>query len=241
MRIIILIVLCGLIGFSSSLRAQSGFEYPIILSAPYHLDTIDNKRPTLIWQCDLATIVTDPRVDMQLVLVEKNHGQSISEALIMNTVLYSGYGLKDANFPFPSSMEDLLPGHTYAWQINIMMNGSLVIQSEQWEFSIRDPREKEGQYIKLATNLNNTIYKISSDKIYFVIEDKGESIKRCSIRKASNGNGIFTVDGLKKTNSNRDYGYYQADIENLKLQEGYYVFEVFVENKKYMIQFYYVK
>ncbi len=240
MRAIIFIVLCG-IGFNSSVKAQSGFEYPISLSAPYHLDTIDNKRPTLIWQCDLASIITDPRVDMQVVLVEKEHGQSISEALIMNTVLYSGFGLKDANLPFPSSIEDLNPGHTYAWQVNIMMNGSPVMQSEQWEFTIRDPRENEGQYIKLATNLNSAIYKIETDKIYFAIEDKGKLIQKCSIRKTVNGNETLTVDEVIKKNVNRDYSYYQADIESLKLKEGNYVLEVWVDNKRYAMQFYYVK
>lgn len=241
MRIIILIVLCGLVGFNSSLRAQFSPEYPIILSAPYHLDTIDNRRPTLIWQCDLAAIVTDPRVDMQLVLVEKNHGQSISEALIMNTVLYSGYGLKDANFPFPSSMEELLPGHTYAWQVNIMMNGSLVMQSEQWEFSIRDPRKNEGGYVKLTTTVNSTVYKVRADYVCFAIEDKGIQKLKARLRKVTDGNEIYELDEIKKTNTNRDFGYYRIKIDQLGLKEGNYVLELQADNVNYVMQFYFEK
>lgn len=241
MKIVIFIMFCGLIGRNNLILAQAGFNYPITLSAPYHLDTIDNKRPTLIWQCDLSTIMNDPRVDMQMTLVEKQHGQSISEALIMNSVLYSGYGINDASFPFPSSEPDLIAGHTYAWQVNIMMNGSPIMQSEQWEFTIKEDTEKEDQYIKLATNLNNTVYKISSDKINFVIEDKGKLIKKCSIRKTVDGNQIWIIEEFNKKNTNRDVSYYELDIVQVNLSEGNYVLEVLIDNKIYAMQFYYVK
>lgn len=239
MKILVSMGLCGIISVCS--WSQTGFEYPLALSAPYHLDTIDNKRPTLIWQGDLTAVLTDPRVDMFLVLVEKKSGQSISEALIMNTPLYSGYGLKDLNFPFPSSVEDLLSGHTYAWQVQMRINGMPATQSEQWEFTIRDLKRDESQYIKLTTGVNNTVYKIRADYVCFVIEDKGIQKIKGRLRKVSDGNTTYALDDIKKTNTNRDFGYYRARIDQLNLKEGNYVLELWADNMNYVMQFYFEK
>jgi len=219
-------------------QAQTIPLYPLVLTAPYHMDTIDDKRPTLLWQCDLASLQLDPRMDMQLKLVEKNPDQTRSDALLINEPIAFEYGLQDASFPFPASTSDLVPGHTYAWQVQILKNGMPIQQSEQWQFTIRDPRIDGGQYIRLTSALNSIIYEINGDNLYFIIEDKGMTPTETIVKKIDeNGNTVFHATNLVRTNTNRDYGYYKLDISQFNLSDGLYMLEVVMNKQKYVLQF----
>lgn len=235
-------ILCTVIISAVNLNAQSGgINYPVTLNNPYHLDTIDNRRPTFSWQCDLATINLDPRLDMQFVLVEKNKNQPIGEALLINTPLLFAYSLTSSSLSYPNSNEELIPGHTYAWQVSVMMNGMPIMQSQQWEFTIRIPKPVEDQFFRMTTTLNNTVYNSQKDYIRFVVKDNGKDLKECTIRKTDNSKKSWKVSDIQKKNKNLDNGYYHVPLENLKLETGMYLLEVFVDNVKYSLQFYYKK
>lgn len=154
-------ILCAIVISAGSLKAQS---YPVTLNNPYHLDTIDNRRPTFSWQCDLATITMDPRLDMQFVLVEKNKNQPIGEALLINTPLLFAYSLTSSSLSYPTSNQELIPGHTYAWQVSVMMNGMPIMQSQQTEFTIRKDKEKENNYWYFTTTVSSVTYQLHPNK-----------------------------------------------------------------------------
>ncbi|MBN9294975.1 MAG: hypothetical protein J0G96_13440, partial [Flavobacteriia bacterium] len=74
------------------------------------------------------------------------------------------YSLTSSSLSYPSSNQELIPGHTYAWQVSVMMNGMPIMQSQQTEFTIRKDKEKENNYWYFTTTASSVTYQLHPNK-----------------------------------------------------------------------------
>lgn len=230
--------LCTFVFSAMNLKAQSAaISYPVTLNYPYHLDTIDNRRPTFSWQCDLATITLDPRLDMQFVLVEKNKNQPIGEALLINQPLLFAYSLTNSSLSYPSSNQELIPGHTYAWQVSVMMNGMPIMQSQQTEFTIREDKEKENNYWYFTTTASAVTYQLHPNKkilvkIPYTKENIVFFLEQGTERKRLEAEETETLKGY--TNNK----YYTLDLSEMNIENSkIYTLIYKASGKAYQLKF----
>jgi hypothetical protein len=72
----------------------------------------------------------------KMMLTEVLHGQTPSEALQRNPLLFMEVGLKDVSLAYPSSYTGLQAGKTYAWQILAQNDNTYAAATPVWSFKM---------------------------------------------------------------------------------------------------------
>lgn len=211
-------------------------NFPIQLSMPFDEDTITNTVPNFIWQCDLASIQTNPRLSLQYVLVEKFDSQTKTESLTTNTPINVVSNLLSTSYNHPSTLEELKPGHSYVWQVQLLFNDVVVQVSEPWVFTIFKPFVPKVNYTLLRKKLDGSIYYTNMDKLYVMIPNDYQ-VENLTVIIRDNQNVKREVELIQVENegstSKKNYSnlYFELDLSDLNLNKGYYTMD-WISGKK---------
>lgn len=205
--------------------------YSVILSSPSDFDTIIEKEPTLVWQIDLQGITSDPRYSQRLVLCELLENQTKGEALVMNSPLVILNNYLNSTYTYSSSTNELLEGHTYVWQLQILFNSIQVDQSDIFQFTIFEPPLIPEFYYPVVFKNDGQTYSVVDDKIGIVTEEQGTFDLKLTIQKDQEIiNDVYLhemIDGELTSESNSQDNYkkrfFQLILSDLDLDQGTYI------------------
>lgn len=232
---------------TNNVIAQIYDGFPLILSSPFDMDTIETQEPTFVWQCDIATILNDPRLSLQFVLSPMEEGQSKSEALLINQPIYILSNVLNSSLHYPNTVEKLQQGHTYVWQLQLLYSGMAIQYSEPWQFTIALPQKETTNFFLLRKHQDASFYLIHQPEIKLKITNTSV-IKNFKGVVRNDNNESFPItlefvnndEDLLQTIKSSNY-YFKVDLTSLKLPEGNYVFEWRHEKTNYFLNFIYKK
>lgn len=208
---------------------------PLMLNTPKDEDVIKELRPNFTWIPPMP-IGNAQEVTYSLTLVELISDQTGEEGIQKNRPLHKQEGIPSISLAFPSTLDDLKPGHKYAWRVEAFFNKLNIGTSEVWEFEIFKPEEPP-KYIQLSKSANSSLYRFKShEELYFVY--KGEysndefsiSIFNTEVNKTIE-NVLIDVD-LRESGSSTSEGLntYVIRLAELNLDPANYTLEL-VNNK----------
>jgi hypothetical protein len=230
-----------LAGFSANAQ-YSGL--PITLSLPNDQDTIEEKEPTFVWQCNTAALQTDPRLEQQIVVVELLEEQTATEAIAINTPVFIRGQLQTGSIAYSGTDHPLEEGKTYAWQVSYLFNSLLIQQSEVWVFTLAKPEPVQHQYLALRSQADGSVYRTSKPVLYLKISESGQLSLKGTIRSSDGIQKAVTLtpEGSEEASADAFLStgelLCKVDFEDLDLPEGSYVFSWKAPGgKSYKLQF----
>lgn len=208
---------------------ESETNMVLSLIYPSDRDTIDTSMPLLNWLHSGSFINVNQ--NFVLTLAEVKDGQSSGQAIKENSVVYTRSQLKSHSIPYPPSAEKLIPGKTYAWQIELWENDRPILSSEIWSFHVRLYKPEDPiKYVKLRTNKNAGDYRVVDERVYFMFEDGGSSSGLVEIvildetgKAIISGKNNDQVSFLNQQNLKQ----LALDIGPYKLQRGQYLLKLY--------------
>ncbi|HLP53379.1 MAG TPA: hypothetical protein VK151_00030 [Fluviicola sp.] len=203
---------------------------PITLSLPNDKDTIEEKEPTFVWQCNTVALQNDPRLEQQIVVVELQEDQTPAEAVLINPPLFIRLHLQTGTTVYSSQEHPLEEGKSYAWQVSYLFNGVVIQQSEAWVFTLTKPKEPTHQYLALRRQSDGSVYQANEPVLYIKIAESGmlplkgtigssDGTKK-DVRLTPQG----TEDQKADTFQSSGEMLCKVDFKDLDLDEGHYVF-----------------
>jgi len=163
------------------------------LTSPRNADTIDTKLPMLSWTTSEIAELSLGTKDYRILVSEKDSDEDAESALNTNPSIFLKDHLESLTVPYPQSAKELKPLKSYAWRVEVLVDGNVVDETETWYFTIAGEEEKESmKYATVRRNLGGTPYQVYDNKIFFAFEESyfGESaFPKCQIR-ADNGEVI---------------------------------------------------
>ena len=111
----------------------------ILLNTPSDGDTIFNHHPLLTWSIWGALPVNNEREYYQIIVVELQNNQDAASGVMVNTPLLHLDHLSQNQLFYPYDAPDLEDGKRYGWQLQKIMNNTVVCSSEAWEFILGIP------------------------------------------------------------------------------------------------------
>ena len=217
---------------------------PITLSLPDDHDTIEEQEPTFVWQCNTAALQSDPRLDMQITVVELQEEQSASEGLAINEPILLRRNLTTGSTAYSSATHELEKGKTYAWQVTYLFNDVPVQQSEAWVFTLADPQPPRPQYMALRRESDGAIYCLNEPVLYMKIAESGKLSLSGTIRGGDGERHAVKIIPADAPDTQRTLFHSsgemlcKVDFTELELDNGNYTFSwESPAGKRYMLQF----
>jgi hypothetical protein len=219
---------------------------PIGLSMPMDQDTLAEKEPNFVWQTNLTTIQNDPRISQQIVVVKVESDQTATEAMLVNAPIYICTGLLSNSITYPPTGTELEYGSTYAWQIDFLFNGSLVQQSDVWQFTLDEPYVPKTEYVAVRSTNDGQFIPVFDNRLNILISEPLE-FELNGVIQSFNGDSynvvlqeeiageLVTQQTSIPTNETR---YFSVDLHNLNLDNGTYQFTWLAgENRRFVLNF----
>lgn len=205
---------------------------PLMLSLPMNQDTIEEDEPVFVWQTTLSNLQSDPRLNVQLAVVEIEEDQTPAEAIVENTPVFIRQNLLSNTLNYSSIDHELEEGVWYAWQVVLFYNGVQVQQSEAWKFIKAEPVEPVSPFIVLRKKADNSMHKLSGEKVFVCTTERGDFDPH-AVLTGKNANGLqieFTEvdihgEPLPSSAARLETRYYVCDLSNLDLGHGTYRIE----------------
>ena len=110
---------------------------PTQLANPGDKAVVSTPYPVFSWIAPAPVNMFD-NLSYKLMVTEVLNGQSPSEALQRNPLLFMQTGIKDVALTYPSSYISLQPGKTYAWQIIAQNDNTYSAATDVWSFSLKN-------------------------------------------------------------------------------------------------------
>lgn len=203
---------------------------PITLSLPNDQDTIEEQEPTFVWQCNTSALQNDPRLEMQIVVVELEDEQAASDGLAVNAPIFVRSNLLTGSVPYSSTDHELEKGKTYAWQVSYLFNGVLIQQSEAWVFTLADPQPLRPQYMALRRESDGASYHLHEPVLYMKIAESGKLSLSGTIRGGSGESHTVKIVPTDNPDTQRTLFHSsgemlcKVDFSELELDNGSYTF-----------------
>jgi hypothetical protein len=203
---------------------------PITLSLPNDRDTIEEKEPTFIWQCNIAALQTDPRLEQQIAVVELLEDQSPAEAIAINPPLFLRGRLMTGSIAYSGTDHPLEEGKTYVWQVAYLFNNLLIQQSETWVFTLAKPQPERHQYLALRRQADGSVYHTTEPVLYVKIAESGQLSLQGTIQSSDGEKWPArlspegSTDQTSTTYPSSGELLCKVDLSELNLQKGSYVF-----------------
>lgn len=195
-------------------------------------DTIDIYTPTFNWVCSNLQI-NDPRAIFNFKLVELNANQLPIEAIYFN-IPYLNENINGSvtNLQYPNSARKLEKGKTYAWQVSVISDESIVAQSEVWTFTIRNTKDelpKPIWYFEAVNHRNASYSIIDNDLLHIKYVAKFRDSDNMLTYKIINSNNKVVLDS-KTLPLTVAFGDNRYEISlcsySKKIKSGLYTFEI---------------
>lgn len=203
---------------------------PITLSLPGDQDTIEEQEPTFVWQCNTAALQSDPRLKMQLVVVELEEEQTAAEGLAINEPIFIRSNLTSGSVPYSSTDHELEKGKTYAWQVSYLYDDITIQQSEAWRFTLADPQPLRFQYLALRRENDGSIYHLGEPVLYMKIAESGKLSLSGTIRGSDGTSHAVKIIPTDDPETQRTLFHSsgemlcRVDFTELNLDQGHYTF-----------------
>ncbi len=202
---------------------------PIMLSLPMDGDTIQEDEPVFVWQTTLSNLQNDPRLNVQLSVVEMEEDQTATEAIAENNPVFTRQNLLSSSLTYSSIDHELEEGVWYAWQVVLFYNGVQVQQSEVWKFIKAEPVVPVLPFIVLRRQKDNSVHELEGETLYVCTREHGDFSKTAIL----GGNGMSDVkvqlkevdaqgNAIEAGSTNLDTRYYTCDLDDLNLKHGNY-------------------
>jgi len=221
-----------LIATASTLFGQYS-STPIMLSLPMENDTIEEDEPNFVWQTTLSNLQNDPRLNVQLSVVQVGENQTPVEAMAENNPVFLRQNLLSSSLNYSSIDHELVEGTWYAWQVVLFYNGVQVQQSEVFKFIKTEPVVPVPVYIPLRKQVDNSIYTLSNDQLYICTNEPGNFQLSASLKGKKTDHIALTLEELVNNEpiagtesiQRTEMRYYHCDLSELDLKNGVYRFE----------------
>jgi hypothetical protein len=163
--IYLLMIFIGLNSYS--LVAQDA----ISLIQPYNKDTIETVYPLFSWY---AADFSNKRLDVQYIytLVELKKNQSANAGLIVNKPILKIDDIQGFQLSYPFDATDLKFNQRYGWRIQKKINGSIVLESDAWEFILFKKIDIPMKYAVLSSYPTSTVYAANNKGFYFKLKSR---------------------------------------------------------------------
>lgn len=190
---------------------------------PMDRDTIDELRPVLSWS--ISSRALPPGQMARAVLVPCEDGNA-ARALARSRPIYSIDGVAPPMVIYPEGAPSLLPGTSYAWQIERSVGGIVIDRTEPWVFHVRkNVLPPENKYVDLLRASPNTVYEVRDKKIFFRYDRAyaGTGLN-CAIHDERGAMQVAAplVDGQGSGPTSKGLGLYMLDLRPYGLRQGYY-------------------
>lgn len=199
---------------------------PLLLIDPIDEDKICTKRPNLIWQLP-SPLPAEARC--RIILTELKEKQDIAEAIAFNAPVLNQGNVFGNMLMYPAGAPELIEGHTYAWQVTVYSEKTILKKSEIWTFTVtcQEPQK----------NLSGDSYRElkETDDGNFYIANR---VLRFSFNNPySNGKLDYSIDNLSRPNSEI------KKLPTLKMAPGLNKYELdlseirpFKNNEEYLLR-----
>lgn len=214
---------------------------PFLLTFPIDGDFICNKRPSFAWQPPLP-LPLDAR--FRLILTEIKGKQLPIESISNNQPVINQMSLSANTLMYPVNIPDLKEGISYAWQVTIYSNLSIIKKSEIWTFTVKCQEDKKippaDSYRELK-EVDNGDYYIANRYLRFSFYNPySAGILSYSIECLSDVKNV--VKGLPKLQALNGINKYDIDLtdnNSLKAGNEYLLKVYFPNNRQLRLRFIY--
>jgi hypothetical protein len=215
------------------------------LTNPRNADTIETKLPVLNWTTSEIAELELKTKNYRILLSEKGEDEDAETALNTNPSIFLKDQLENLSIPYPQSSKELEPLKSYAWRVEVLVDGNIVDETETWYFTIAGEKDKKSKkYATVRRDLGGTPYQVNNNEIFFAFEESyfGESeFPRCQIRgdngeviedpiehdeESENTNGLKPSNELDNQSEVQGSNKYLLDISAYNLSPGIYSLEV---------------
>lgn len=205
-------------------------SFPISLSYPMHMDTIEEYEPTFSWQTNTASIESDPRLTQRFVLCELLENQTQSEAIQLNQPIMIVDDLEESILPFSVSADELENGKTYVWQVTIIYSGAVIQVSDVSQFTLAQDQSNKN-YLLMKTKLSTMPYEVDGTILRVSVVSIKELSLTAEVRLEDGTNKVVTmveiIDGnpVEQTVSSpsTDTRFFELDLREFKIKKGIHV------------------
>jgi hypothetical protein len=143
---------------------------PLLLATPNDDAEIEETRPMFTW-IPPSPVAGSASLNYTMMLVEIMEGQTKSDALALNRPLIEMEGLQQPVLMYPSDLDALEPGKSYAWQVRAYVGKTEIAKSEQWKFKIKKKEKEHYRYYNLDANISEIIKVKNGEKLFFIIHN----------------------------------------------------------------------
>lgn len=226
---------------SNTSFAQSPF--PVTPSNPLDFDTIIETEPNFVWQTNITALQTDPRYAQRFVLCELLENQLKGEAIAVNTPILVLEDYQNTMYSYSSTTTELLPGHTYVWQISVLFNSLVIDQSEPFQFTILKPKDPALNFYPVAFKNDGQMFYVMHEKIGLLTDETGtldlkitlfkggQQTKECYLNELLNGEEK-SAQTSEYTGTKR---FFVLNLKDLDLPKGVYKASWIMKNKREVV------
>lgn len=218
---------------------------PLLLASPEDEAKLKIKRPNFSWIPPMP-LGNDPDISYEFTLVHLNEKQKGEDGIRRNRPLYKRDRIPEVALNFPTTLEDLIPGEHYAWQVKAHLGEVLVGTSEVWEFEIVKPVDPP-RYVRLNHLGNSAIYNyLERDTVYFIhISEYPNTPFELSIRGSNLLNEVnaLTIDkeivkvAVEEAFKSQGLNTYKFSLAPYALSEGIYELILTQDNTNWKMKF----
>jgi len=234
-------------GFSEPLgkyayNINAALVMPIQLVSVFNKDTIEEENPLFTWIPPYP--IPAGNITYEIILNEIFPNETRYTALTSGLPMVKSTVNNQNSFVYTPGSPKLQNGKSYAWKVNMVVDGKFYVGSDTWEFTYRlldSVNYLPEQYYVMESNIPNNCVYIDSNVLplsfiedYYVID----SIIQINLYDSS---GIIianeeTIPISYNTGFNFTFVSFCPDI--ITLENGRYVLEIILANhKKYFIRF----
>ena len=110
---------------------------PLLLNYPPDEAELEQGRPNFNWLPPMP-LGNDPSMSYTYKLVQLRSNQTAEDGIRRNRAIYERQSIQGINQLFPTTLDELVAGESYAWQVEAFLGKMKVATSEVWEFEIKE-------------------------------------------------------------------------------------------------------
>lgn len=213
---------------------------PLLLINPVDGDELCNKRPDFIWQPPMPLPVN---AKFRILLAEVKEKQDIVEAVAFNQPIINQANIRTNNLFYPANIPDLKEGHTYAWQVSVYVDQTILKKSEVWMFTVKckeEIKKADGESYRDLKETDDGNYYLANQYLRFSFNNPyNKGLLNYSIESISEPGS--KVKDLPKLELNTGINKYELNfIENDSMKPGKeYLLKVNLPNRQLRLRFIY--
>jgi hypothetical protein len=207
---------------------------------PADKDSIEMTRPVLYWNHSEGVTVNNAKEFYRIVVAEQKKGETPEQALLKNLPVFQRDFLSTHEVNYPSEIDELERGKTYAWHVLKLANTAVINKSEAWQFTVKEIKIPNSiEFIMLAKNSEKNVYTIEDGLLNIRIDEP--SINRMMNYIIIDKTNKTVYDSQKNKASitiKSGYNEVKIDLNKIHLKDGAYIFEtVNSQNEKQRFYF----